>query len=111
MKHFGYTAIRDAESQERSYWQVWVYDSRADGGLRLVEARHHTKERAHTLADLLNHEMREFIAYNNGDVAQKRPPSTEPVLEPPQPPANTRPSFWSRLANFFSKRGRPKNEA
>lgn len=102
MKYFMYKAIRDNESNERSYWQVWVHDSREKGGLRLVEPQHHTKRRAHALADLFNHELREFIAYNDEDVTQKKKPAPELTQEQIPVPAVKYPSVWERVVLFFS---------
>ena len=112
MKYFGYTPIRDPNSQERSYWQVWVYDSRAEGGLRLVEPQHHTKSRALELADLLNHEMREFIALNNGDVSLKEEVPVSPASDPSSTLtfADARPDFLRRFRNFLEVLFKRKNK-
>jgi len=105
MKYFIYKAIRDAMSQEKSYWQVWVYDSRAEGGLRLFEPSHHTKQRAHSLADLLNHEIREFVTYNNGDVSVLQPlgqPSSEAVHPGVPISEDQHAGLWAKICKFLS---------
>jgi hypothetical protein len=103
MKYFRYAAIRDGMSTEKSYWQVWVYDSRAVGGLRLVEPCHHTKQRAHALAKLLNHEMREFMELNKGDEPREARDVAEPRPTPPAPVLAVKcPSLWGRVLRFVS---------
>ncbi len=91
MKLVKYIPIRDNERDQNPYWQIWAYDSREKSGKRLVELRYHTKNRAHVLANLLNHEIQEFIDLNNGDITVETKGKESVTVQL---------TFWKRIKQY-----------